>query len=113
MSPLVWALGFLLAAVLGVVNFAVFMAADEPGYSLVVGVPLSMGALLGCLIRSRRWFLIAYRIVLVVTVIIPLMTFDMTGVTCRASIPGPRATAAISSARNSAQPGRSFHTRPT
>ncbi len=81
-----WGPGFLLAVVAGVISYAIGLLAGELGMALFIAVPISFGAVLGYAVRCRWIFMALLLVATVAGVVTALMSMNLAGFFCGASL---------------------------
>ena len=81
-----WFPGLCLAISLGVISYGVTLTAGDMGLSLFVGVPVSIGAILGYATRVRVWGLLLLAAVAIPAVVTAIVSTNMAGIFCGATL---------------------------
>lgn len=77
-----WFPGFCLAVASGTLSYAWCLQIGNLGFALFVAVPVSIGAILGYATRARIWVIMALGIMAMLSVIVTLLFFDLSGLFC-------------------------------
>jgi hypothetical protein len=77
-----WFPGFCLSIASGVISYALCLTGGDLGFALFVAVPISFGAILGYATRAHIWLLAFLGIVVITSVVLTLISMDVTGFFC-------------------------------
>jgi len=81
-----WFPGLMLAIVSGVLSYGIVLSSGEMGWSLFFCVPISFGAIVGYATRAMIWIVIGLGLSAVAGVVMALVSFDITGFFCGATL---------------------------